>query len=255
MAEGGDNSAKCCTRCSLCCSSCWSSVKKQFADAIGRLDRKCEKEEGQESKGKRPKPRALAVVVLILLLLVWVTLVVVFDFNRFHGYCAKREFNDSIGPPFHVGDRTICRVENESYRPSTPGKLPGEIFTGSERSRPSWIVIGVLSFITVVMNFILLVSNLVKDDAEGDAEGDAKGDTKDDATLQQTRSRRTYDHYLSENQRISWIIFGCTATIIVDYNITVGMIIECREDKGAELFYTFMLCSDVLVQGTCSSGV
>jgi hypothetical protein len=62
----------------------------------------------------------LTVAVIVIFSLIWVTLVVLFDINRFHGYCAERDFNDSIGPPIEEGDRTICRVQNESERPILP---------------------------------------------------------------------------------------------------------------------------------------
>ena len=174
-------------------------------------------------------------------LLVWIALVVIFDVNRFHGYCAKRSFNDSIGPLAHDGDRMSCRVENESARPTPPGKLGGQIITVGERSRPSWIVIGILNLVTSALNLVLLRNHPKKPEKDADS-----SNTRED------ESSRAFDEHLRQYGRISWIIFGCTVVVVVYHSITVAKIIECRDDKAAELFYALVLPLDVLIQGTCS---
>ena len=166
-------------------------------------------------------------------LVVWIVLVAFFDVNRFHGYCPTRAFNDSIGPPAHDGDRTICR-ENKGSRPTPPGKLPGHVISCWERSLPAWIVIGVLSVVTTAANLVLILTHPKK--------------TKEGRSNSQ-QEQRAYGHNISELSRIGWIRFGCTVFIVVYYTITVGMIADCRDDKGVELFYSIMLAIDVLFQG------
>ena len=169
-------------------------------------------------------------LVAVFLACAWLALVVVVDCNRYWGYCPKREFHDSIGPPAHEGDRISCRVENESARPIPPGRLPGQIFTSSERSLPAWIAVGLFSFITSVINFVLICNHPKKRPSEN-------------------AESRTFSHHQSEHGRVSWIIYVCTAVILVYQAINMAKVADCRPENGAEIFYTLMIAIDVSMQG------
>ena len=170
--------------------------------------------------------------VAIFLVCTVLTFVIVVDCNRYWGYCPKREFHDSIGPPPHEGDRISCREENESRRAITPGRLPGHIFTSRERSLPAWIAIGLFSCITSVINFALICNH-------------PKNRRSENAEC------RSFSHHQSEHGRVSWIIYVCTAVIIVHQVINMAKVADCRPENGAEIFYTLMIGIDVSMQGKC----
>ena len=219
-------------------SGCWRSIIERLRNSFrGSLIKKSEVIDGWLNN------KLLFRGILGVGLLVWIALVVIFDVNRFYGYCAKRTFNDSIGPLAHDGDRMSCRVENESARPTHPGKLGGQIITDWERSRPSWIVIGILNLVTSALNLVLIRNHPKKPNKATDSSN---------TTEEKISTRRAFDEHLREYWRISWIIFGCTVVVVVYHSITVAMIIDCRDDKVAELFYSLALPLDVLMQGTCS---
>jgi hypothetical protein len=74
--------------------------------------------------------------------------------------------------------------------------------------------------------------------------------TNKNKELESATAERIFDPHPNENWRISWILYGCTAAIVVDYSITIGMIIDCRGGQGDELFYALMLTFDVVAQAS-----
>ena len=161
------------------------------------------------------------------------TLAVVIDCNRYRGYCAKREFNDSIGPLSQHGDRNCCKVDNISARPITPGRLSGRIFKCLERSPPAWVFYVILNVIVSVINLVFIYCQPKETSNEN--------------------TERKFSHHQSEYSRISRIISVCMAISLVHQGINVIKIAHCRSDyeRVLEMFHTVMLAVEVLIQGKC----
>jgi hypothetical protein len=190
---------------------------------------------GPDQKGYK----CLTVVrfLLSIFFVIVVGVVAVVDYNRFHGYCVDRSFNDSIGPPPAPFHREKCIVdESKRGQLKTPGKQLGAVeFIKLSRSKAAWIAVGIVYGISALANSVLIYRTKLT----------WKSKTNPSNT------KPVFSHDISEHWRVGWILFGCTVLIVVYYSVTTGMIFTCRDgiEKAYEAIYGVVIAADVVIQG------
>jgi hypothetical protein len=206
---------------------------------------------GPDQKGYK----CLTVVrfLLSIFFVIVVGVVAVVDYNRFHGYCSDRSFNDSVGPPPAAFHRSNCHLDVDKRRQlKTPGKLLGAVpLKNWSRSIPAWGAVGIVYCISAIVNFVLICKTNPTWKSQKNPTGKNQTNLTWESETKPSNTKPVFSHDISEHWRVGWILFGCTVLIVVYYTVTIGMIITCRDGKEQifEALYGAVIGVDVVLQG------
>lgn len=175
---------------------------------------------------RRKSVAGFSLVTFVSVLCVGVVLVTV---NRFWGKHSNScgSYSDSNGGLDENGTR-VCYVEGNQSR---PGFGPGVVFGNTARSELAWIYSSIVSILASVLSMSCFVYRIWE-------RRHSRGKV----------TRGQLNEHSGEHRRICWVVYFCTALVLLYESVVVVKIIQCHRTVE-EGFYTVVNSLSHLFQG------